>query len=176
MSSQDDFAEFYSVTFARLTAQLYAYTGDHAEAQDMVQEALCRAYTRWDSISTYADPAGWVRRVAWNMAISRWRRARRLLSWHRELLSEDVTGPSGAPIDLARALAKLSADHRQAIVLHYLADMSVKEIADFTGAAEGTVKAWLHRGRTALGKLLTDPADFESSDLPGESSGEVANV
>src|SRR5215475_4634817 len=74
VSGEADFTEFYSATFAPLTAQLHAFIGDHADAQDLVQEAYLRAYSRWSTVSKYDDPLAWVHRVAWNLAISRWRR------------------------------------------------------------------------------------------------------
>jgi RNA polymerase sigma-70 factor (ECF subfamily) len=150
-----DFADFYAATFGRLTVQIHAFVGDHAEAQDLVQEAYCRAFARWSTVAGYEDPLGWVHRVAWNLAVSRWRRHNRLQRWRHELVPSDVSPPTATQIDLARALARLPANHRQAVVLHYLADMSVNDIALFTGAAEGTVKAWLHRGRTALSTMLS---------------------
>jgi DNA-directed RNA polymerase specialized sigma24 family protein len=45
------------------------------EAQDVVQEAFCRALTQWREISTYEEPVAWVRRVAWNLATSQIRRS-----------------------------------------------------------------------------------------------------
>lgn len=164
MSQRPEFAEFYAAAFGPLTVQLHAFTGDHAEAQDLVQEAFSRAYARWSKVAAYDDPVAWVRRVAWNLAISRWRRARRLLHLQPLLTSASVNGPDGGRVDLVRALAQLPSQQRQAVVLHYLADMPVREIAGFTGAAEGTVKAWLHRARTALGPLLADAADEEVQD------------
>ena len=71
-----DFDQFYAAKFDMLRAQLHAYLGDRAEAQDLVQEAFCRAYSRWQRICAYDDPYGWVRRVAWNLATSRLRRQR----------------------------------------------------------------------------------------------------
>ena len=159
MPARPDFAEFYAATFARLTVQIHAFVGDHAEAQDLVQEAYCRAFARWPRVSTYDDPLGWVRRVAWNLAISRWRRMSLLRTRARELAPPDVAAPSAASVDLARALRRLPANQRQAVVLHYLADMSVADIVTFTGAAEGTVKAWLHRGRAALTSILAEGAE-----------------
>ncbi|WP_034594117.1 SigE family RNA polymerase sigma factor [Hamadaea tsunoensis] len=154
MSGRRDFAEFYTAAFAPLTSQLHAFVGDHAEAQDLVQEAFCRALTKWPTVSTYDDPFSWVRKVAWNLAISRWRRARRLRLRHRELVPPDVEPPTAGEVDLTRALGELPAQHRQVVVLHYLADMSVAEIAEFTGSPEGTIKAWLHRARRTLAGLL----------------------
>jgi RNA polymerase sigma-70 factor (ECF subfamily) len=57
-------------------------------------------------------------------------------------------------VALVVALRTLPAQHRRAVVLHYLADLSVTEIAVDTGAAVGTVKSWLHRGRVQLAEAL----------------------
>ncbi|MEV4618595.1 SigE family RNA polymerase sigma factor [Asanoa sp. NPDC049573] len=148
-----DFAEFYAAWFRPLTHQLFAHTGDLAEAQDVVQEAFCRAWPRW---STLDDPGAWVRRVAWNLATSRWRRARRLLHLTRGAREEHSPGPGPDRVALRAALASLPERQRQAVVLFYLADVSIAEIAELTGAAEGTVKSWLHRGRAALALRLAD--------------------
>ena len=164
MAELPDFAAFYAALFGPLSAQMYVFTGDHAEAQDLAQEAFCRAYARWDRIGRYDDPAAWVTRVAWNMAVSRWRRGRLLRHWHRDLLPAPQDAPTAAHIDIVRALAQLPANQRQAVVLHYIADMPVADVAAFVGVAEGTVKAWLHRGRAALKTVL------------GDGSEEVANV
>src|SRR5262249_55727563 len=150
MDELPDFAAFYAAMFGVLSAQMYAFTGDHAEAEDLSQEAFCRAYARWDRIGRYDDPAAWVIRVAWNLAVSRWRRGRLLRRWHRELAPDPTIGLHTAHIDIVRALARLPSGQRQAVVLHYIADMPVAEIATFMGVAEGTVKAWLHRARATL--------------------------
>ena len=151
-----DFDAVYAAQYADLTVQLYAYFGDRQEAQDVVQEAFCRALRRWSSVSRYDDPVAWVRRVAWNLAVSRWRRSRTALSFlRRQRLQEpQVEGPSTDRIELVEALATLPPAQRRAMVLHYLGDLSVAEIAEREHVAVGTVKSWLHRGRTALAVRL----------------------
>ena len=57
-------------------------------------------------------------------------------------------------MDIQRAIATLTPAQRQAIVLHYLLDMSVEQIAKETGRPTGTVKTNLARGRAALADLL----------------------
>jgi RNA polymerase sigma-70 factor (ECF subfamily) len=57
-------------------------------------------------------------------------------------------------VALVAALAELPGNHRRALVLHYLADMPIAEVAQREGVAEGTVKSWLHRGRAALAARL----------------------
>ena len=149
-----DFAEFYAATFGSLTAQLHAFTGDLNEAQDLVQEAFSRAYPRWVRLSAYDDPVAWVRRVAWNLAVSRWRQLKRLVAFSHDLVQPVVGEPTALHVDLLRALKALPTRQRQAVVLHYVAGMSIVEIAGITGAAEGTVKSWLHRARAVLARRL----------------------
>ncbi|WP_144119847.1 SigE family RNA polymerase sigma factor [Catellatospora sichuanensis] len=162
MSPPTGFTELYATHFQRLATQLYAYLGDHAEAQDLAQEAFCRAFDRWHRISAYDDPAGWVRRVAWNLATSRLRRratALRYLSRQRE---EHVAGPEPDRVALVEALAKLPARHRLAVVLHHLGQLSTAEIAEQQGVAEGTVRSWLSRGRAALAAHVSDVREESS--------------
>jgi RNA polymerase sigma-70 factor (ECF subfamily) len=151
-----DFSEFYAAHFHSLTVQLYAHTGDLADAQDVVQEAFCRALLRWAQVANYDDPVAWVRRVAWNLATSRWRRVRTAMAFARRQREETVAGPTPDRVALMGALAELPEQQRRAVVLHYLADLSIPAIAAELGAAEGTVKSWLHRARTALAEHLVD--------------------
>jgi RNA polymerase sigma-70 factor (ECF subfamily) len=149
-----DFDEFYSASVRGLTLQLYAYLGDLAEAQDVVHEALYRAFARWKQVSTYEDPAAWVRRVAWNLATNHFRKQRSALAFLRKQRTEHIEGPDPDRVALTRALATLPPNHRRAVVLHYQAQLSVAEIAEQEGVAEGTVKSWLSRGRAALASQL----------------------
>jgi RNA polymerase sigma-70 factor, ECF subfamily len=156
MGPDESFDSFYAAQFQQLTLQLYAYTADLSLAQDAVQEAFTRAWARWDTLARYEHPAAWIRRVAMNVAASRWRRlraARAHAHYHRETYAE---GPSPDRVALARALATLPDRQRRAIVLFHIADLSVGEIAAQESVPEGTVKAWLHRGRAALAIQLAD--------------------
>ncbi|MEU3114723.1 SigE family RNA polymerase sigma factor [Micromonospora chalcea] len=153
----------YAASYADLTVQVYAYFGDLHEAQDVVQEAFCRALARWRQVSGYDDPAAWVRRVAWNLATSRWRRLRVMRAFHRRQRGEPVVaGPEPDHVALVEALASLPAAQRRAMVLRYLADLPVAEIADREGVPEGTVRSWLHRGRATLAARL-GPEHMEKS-------------
>lgn len=152
---RDDFESFYAANVGPITAQIRAYVGDLAEAEDLTAEAFTRALTRWKSIGDYDNPAVWVRRVAWNLATSRLRRKtfiRRF--WRRQRVADDA-GPQPDRIDLERALAQLGERHRKAIILRYMVDLTVAEIADQEGVAESTVRSWITRGRAALAEHLT---------------------
>lgn len=108
------FDELYAAHYADLTVQLYAYFGDRQEAQDVVQEAFCRALARWAAVAAYDDPVAWIRRVAWNLAVSKWRRARTALSFLRRQrpVEEQVDGPGPDRVALVAALATLPAAQR----------------------------------------------------------------
>jgi RNA polymerase sigma-70 factor (ECF subfamily) len=154
--ARSSFDEFYAANYTSLTIQLYAYFGDRQEAQDVAQEAFCRALARWSSVSRYEEPVAWVRRVAWNLAVSKWRRAKTALNFVRRQRPEEarMDGPGPDRVALVRALSTLPDRQRRAMVLRYLGDLTVPEIAEREGVAEGTVKSWLHRARTALAAQL----------------------
>lgn len=150
------FADCYASSFRGLVVQLYAYTNDLDQAHDLVQEAFCRALARWDRIAGYDDPVAWVRRVAFNLAHNRWRRAKTALAHLRRQRPEHTPGPNPDRVAAVAALSQLPDGQRRALVLHYLADLSVADIAAQEGVPIGTVKSWLHRGRTALAGLVGD--------------------
>jgi RNA polymerase sigma-70 factor, ECF subfamily len=151
-----DFADLYAAHFQSLTVQLYSYCGDLASAQDMVQEAFCRALDKWKRVASYDDPVAWIRRVAWNLATSGWRRRRTAQRYLEQQRLEHVEPPSPNRVVLTQALAKLPEQQRRAVVLYYVADLSVDQIAEQEQVAAGTVKSWLHRGRTALAAALAE--------------------
>ncbi len=157
MTDRDEFDAFYHATNRRLLHQMYAMTGNLDDARECVQEAYARAWQHWRKVQEAADPAAWLRTVAWRIAAGRWHRSRlgaRALI--RSSRPEHVQPPSPDHVALVAALRKISSDQRRAIVLYHLVGMSVGEVARGTGVPTGTVKARLARGRDALAKLLAD--------------------
>lgn len=154
LARAEDFDAFYAASVQRLTLQLYAYLGDQAEAQDIVQEAYYKALLKWKQISSYDDPVAWVRRVAWNLATNHFRKQRNTISYLKRQREEPVEGPNPDRVALTRALATLPLNQRRAVILHYQARLTIAEIAEQEGVAEGTVKSWLSRGRAALAGQL----------------------
>jgi RNA polymerase sigma-70 factor (ECF subfamily) len=155
-AAPDDFASLYRGHFHRLAVQLYAYLGDHAEAQDLTQEAFCRALQQWQKISRYDDPSAWVHRVAWNLATSRLRRVQVSIRHLARQRAEYTPGPEPDRVALIDALATLSPVHRRTVVLYHLCHLTVAEIAAQDGVAEGTVRSRLTRGRSALAEYFTE--------------------
>jgi RNA polymerase sigma-70 factor (ECF subfamily) len=156
---REEFTTFYTATFHRLVGQLYAMTGDQAEAQDAVQEAFVRAWARHGRFDKDGAPESWIRLTAWRIAASRWRRSKdgsRLMRLAAP--PESVAGPNADRVDFVDALRKVPAEQRRALVLFHLCDLTIEQIAAETGAPAGTVKARLARGRAALTPHLQEIA------------------
>jgi RNA polymerase sigma-70 factor (ECF subfamily) len=149
------FEELYISARGRIVRQVLALTGDLSEAAEVVQEAFMRAWQHWDKVAGYDDPEAWVRRVAHNLAVSRWRRIRRSRDQRPEPDPEtaDGSGPD-TRMAVSAALAALPVNQRRAIVLHHLGGLSVEETAAELEAPTGTVKSWLARGRSAMAASL----------------------
>lgn len=155
----------YEVAFAHLYRRAYdvAYKllGYRAEAEDVAQEALARAFVHWSRVHGYAEP--WVVRVAGNLAIGSWRKNRRLRGLAEHDLTGAVDGPGAERVELRRALGSLSRRQREVVVLRHLAGFSEKETAAALGCSPGAVKQHGSRGLAALKEQLRLPDDAEPS-------------
>jgi RNA polymerase sigma-70 factor, ECF subfamily len=152
-----DFARFFANEYRGVLRLAYALTGEPAAAEDITQEAFLAALRRWRQVAGYADAGGWVRRVAANLAVSRWRRLRSETRALARLAAQRPTGVADLPAPDAAFWAAVRALPRrqaQVIALHYLEDRPVAEIATLLGVASGTVKSALHTGRRALAARL----------------------
>jgi RNA polymerase sigma-70 factor (ECF subfamily) len=151
-----DFATVYEASRDGMARQVYALTQDWPGSCDLVQEAFVRCWSRWDRIATLDRPEAYVRRVAFNLAKSAWRRHRRLVLRAKppEQVHVDPQRPDFG--DLMASLARCSWGERQAITLHYLVGLSVEEIAGELSVPPGTVKSWLSRGRVHVARDLSN--------------------
>lgn len=149
------FELFYRRDYAAVVALVYGLTGSRWVAEDLAQEAFLRAHRDWHSVSKMESPGGWVRRVAVNLTRSLWRRLQVEAMARLKTREQDQQDPFDAEADeFWREVRRLPARQAQAIALHYVEDLSVSEIADVLGVAEGTVKALLHQGRSRLRRQL----------------------
>jgi RNA polymerase sigma-70 factor (sigma-E family) len=156
-----EFDAFYAMSSRRVLGQLYAMTGDRAEAEDAVAEAYLRAWDRWNTVRDCASPEAWVRQVAYRIAVSNWRKAvNRLRAHRRDAMAADPDGLSPDHVALVHALRQIPAEQRRAIVLHHLVGLSIDEIVAEVDAPAGTVKARLARGRRALAVHLMDIEEY----------------
>lgn len=131
-----------------------ALTGNTADAEDVVQDALSRALPRWSRIASLDDPDAYVRRMVVNAHTSWWRRFRRRESpTSSVVLPGSVAGPS-VDFDEHRrvwlACQALPEAQRTAVVLRYYEQLEYAEIAALTGVREGSVRARVSRGLASL--------------------------
>ena len=160
MDDDDAIRAVYDLSYRRLVTQMVALCGNRAEAEDVVQESFLTAMTHRGDFALAGNKEAWLRTVALNVLRHRWRRARvagHLLPKLRAELSIDL-GPH-APEDhvaIVYALSQLSTQVRVTVVLHYIADLSVAQVARELSVPEGTVKARLARARAQMAGYLSD--------------------
>ena len=129
---------------------------DPVGAEDAVQEALLRAWSRRRTIRfELGDPERWFMRIVVNICRDELRRRRRQHVTIIEMPVERETIPAGHD-DLSSAIARLTEDEQIVLGLRYGRDLTIPQIAAQTGLPEGTVKSRLHYARKALRKLLEE--------------------
>jgi RNA polymerase sigma-70 factor (ECF subfamily) len=152
-----DFEEYYLAAHRPLLRLCYLATLDVEAAADAAQEALARAWSRWDQIvAGDADPGPWVRTVALNLCRSRWRRLKREVTFLAASGPETHPSPRDPDPELHAALRRLPLRQREAIALRYWADLTVQECASAMGTSPGSVKKHLHRARARLQQDLAE--------------------
>lgn len=158
---ENSFGALYRGSSRQMVGVTYALCGDLAEAQDCVQEAFTRAWLERRTLERHPNPAAWVQLTALRLAVSRWRRMRtadRVL--RRVPLPPPVGEPDALHVDVVRALGHLPERTRTVVVLHYLVDWPVKDIAAGLDMPVNTVTSHLMRGRAALrAQLLPETAE-----------------
>ncbi len=158
-SLEDSFAAMAATELPGLRRFAYAVSGDWTTADDLVQGALERTYAAWGRAHRADDHGAYLRTVLHRLAISGSRRAfqRHELSVAAppETSSAESGGPDGHDVavdrmDLAQALANLAPGQRAVVVLRYLEDRPVRQVAEILGLSEGTVKSQCSDGLARL--------------------------
>ena len=160
------FDDFFRTEYPRLVPMVHALLGDRGRAEDVAQEALAAAQQAWPAVSRYERPGAWVRRVAMNRAANvRRRRGREVVALRRvDAAPERVeAAPVAGDERLWRHVRELPEQQRFAVVLYYVEDRSVAEVADILQCSEGSVKTHLSRARAALAQVLGGSGEEEMS-------------
>jgi RNA polymerase sigma-70 factor (sigma-E family) len=171
--SFEDFVRARSRTLMRMALLLAGQ--NKAEAEDLLQLALERAYRHWPRICRLDDPERYVRRVLANASVDRHRwTARRheqpLSAGAAELAVADGSALVAERDYLLRALAALPRGQRAVLVLRYLEDLSEAKTAEVLGCSVGSVKAQAARGLARL----RHPADAPLAGDPEHGLGPVS--
>jgi RNA polymerase sigma-70 factor, ECF subfamily len=159
----------------------YRLTRNARDAEDLVQDALLRAYKFWDSFQQDSNCKAWLLRIVTNTFINEYQRRKR----SREVLdaataeqdatdgvlvhatAHDKQAPdqmllqASVSDDVQRALESLPDDFRTAVILCDMQGLSYKEIAEIMQTPVGTVMSRLFRGRKLLANALREFAVAE---------------
>lgn len=156
--TKEQFINYVSQEQASLRRFLTALCcGNTAEADDMAQEALMKAFLSIDRYDDRGQFLPWLMKIAYRVFLDAVTKRRMLF----EPIEKVLTMQNGSSADdafcyqeLHEALSKLSATLRTAIVLYYIQGYQIREIADITSASEEAVKKQLSRGRDQLKNIL----------------------
>jgi len=159
------FDEFFRHNHGAVVGVALAMVGDVETARDLAQEAMLRALRDWRRVSRLERPDMWVRRVTVNLGIdSRRRRVREIREVQRRSIAEEAVtvDPAVEHSPLWHAVRALPDRQRAAVVLRYVDDLSVPEIAVVLEVAEGTIKATLSQARASLARRLTESVEVDA--------------
>jgi RNA polymerase sigma-70 factor (ECF subfamily) len=163
MNDNPELAELYREHQRRLFGHAWQLTGNAAEAEDVVQETFLRALRSWQSYQERGRGGAWLLRILVNVARERGRRAT-LYRWrvHPELTLSAGSGldPGPSPEErlasaeasrrALRALAGLTVELREVLVLRHFEDRSTADVALILGLPEATVRSRLKRARDVV--------------------------
>ena len=166
MKADAQFRDLILAAIPSLRAFAISLTNDPVRADDLVQETILRAWDKAESFERGTNLNAWLFTILRNLFHSEYRKRVREV--------EDADGSYAASLkthpdqhahldfeDFRKALAKLGADQREALLLVGAEGLSYEEAAEICGVAVGTVKSRVNRARIRLAELLSLEGDAE---------------
>jgi RNA polymerase sigma-70 factor (ECF subfamily) len=160
------FQALYEREFALVFRAVQLLSGDPVLAEDATQEAFARALARWRRLRSHPAPGGWIATTALNVARRQLRRRDPPAIEGERPLQTDLV----QQILVREAIRSLPPRQLEAVALHYLMDLPVRETADAMGVDVGTVKTHLHRARATLSRTLGEP-NASDADRSADHAG-----
>lgn len=166
-----DFESFYRSQYDRVLRTACLLTGNTSDARELTQEAFARALASWPRVEKMEAPGAWLHAVLVNLVRRQGRRRKKERAAlergydHLRLELRPGDGASDLRLLLADALDDLPARQREAVVLRYLADMSVKDTAVAMRCTTGSVKKHCSRAIEALRDALDVLDDNRAREL-----------
>jgi RNA polymerase sigma-70 factor (ECF subfamily) len=163
------FGEIYDRFVERVYRYLYFRTGSHPEAEDLAEQVFLKA---WEAIGRYRWQGrpflAWLYRLAHNTHIDYVRTQRPTLSLNNDDRPVDLPNPAAAAemaraLDadlLARALAQLTQDQQQVIMLKFIEGLDNEQIAESMEKREGAIRALQMRGLMSLRRVLENQGEY----------------
>lgn len=165
------YASFHDQTVAilpELRLQALALTRNRAAAEDLIQDAVCSALAAYESFTPGTNFAGWMHRIVRNSFISDVRKRHPVI----ELDGASVLSAVNASQEdrttlreLRKAIHRLPADNRVALIMVVVHGMTYEALAEATGCAVGTAKSRVFRARKRLREWLLGDNKLQQSGL-----------
>lgn len=149
----------YQASAVSLIRLAYIMLGDRPSAEDVVQEAFCSLYRRWDRLADADSALYYVRSSVLNgcRSMLRSRARRRGVPYELPTVSAEAVVLNGEEREeVIRAVGRLPHRQREALVLRFYLDLSDEQIARVMGIRQSTVRSTTHRGLEALGRALKE--------------------
>jgi RNA polymerase sigma-70 factor (sigma-E family) len=155
---EESYRAFVVARYSALRRTAYVLTGNHHDAEDLVQTALMKAAGVWGRVGERPEP--YVRRIMYHENVSRWRRRR---------VTEEPLGSHDTPVEtdevsenrvvLAQALSRLTAKQRTVLVLRYFEDLTEQQAAAVMGVRVGTIKSQTRHALMRLRQVAPELLD-----------------
>lgn len=164
------FDEYAAGAWPWLYRYAYLLAGNHADAEDIAQQTLVKAYRSWSRIQDADSPTAYLRRIVTTTFLSHQRPMRHRMELLTDAPPETAHAPPGAPEErmaLWPHVKDLPERQRAVIVLRYYEELSEKDIASVLGCTRGTVKSTAHR---ALKSLRASLDSSRTTAAPGKDN------
>ncbi|HEU5307813.1 MAG TPA: sigma-70 family RNA polymerase sigma factor [Acidimicrobiia bacterium] len=152
-----EFERLFRREFVPLVQTAYGIVGDWEVAKELAADGFVALLKHWSKVGGYDNPGSWLRRVVIRDAV----RSRRRNQRHAPVPPAPDLGATDG-VAVRAAVLKLPIRQRAVVVLHYLDDLPVSEVAAVLGCSEGTVKTHLHRARRSLAATLGEEIDDDA--------------
>lgn len=142
-------ADAYSNFAPSVFRLAYSLTGEHAAAEDLLQEAFLRVFSRPRSLHRPEEMSAYLHRATVNLAKSRWRRhqiARRFRALEEPLAKMNAMPPPEPDSAIWHALKRLPIRQRAAVVFHYYEDFTERQVAERLNCSPSAARSLIHRG------------------------------
>lgn len=154
LQSAEDFKRFYEEHATKVRGMLFRLVGEQA-LSDLTQESFMKAWEHRDKFRGDSEASTWLYRISYNCAVDYLRKNKKPELEPQEenvLPSHEQRYSDREIVDLL--LRSLDIEHRAVVILFYLEDLGVKDVAEALGIPEGTVKSRMNHARNKMMEFL----------------------
>lgn len=178
--SDDEFKVELAEAIPHLRAYGRSLSGNRDTADDLVQETMLKAWRARDRFTAGTNMRAWTFIILRNSFLTLARRSRFSGDWDDAVADRLLSTPAGQDqklhlADVQRALMKLPASQREALILVGAGGFAYEEAAEICGVAIGTIKSRVARGRTALAEQI-DMEDHVGIDRGERSLDPMSDI